>query len=63
MIINIYEVFFIFVHLQATKKKIEFSESQMRVLKSHFATNRNPSADELMNIATKIEGRLSRVKV
>ena len=47
---------------QATKK-FRFSEFQMRILKSHFATNMNPSANELMDIATEIDERLARVKV
>ena len=35
----------------------------MRILKSHFATNMNPSAEQLVDIATEIDERLVRVKV
>ena len=45
------------------RKKFRFSVSQMRILKSHFATNVNPSAEQLMDIATEIDERLARVKV
>ena len=43
-------------------KKYRFSEAQMRILKSHFAANRNPSVEKFVDIASEIKDRPARVK-